>query len=65
MSFKNRGYEYVLYSHYEGEEKPSKSETGIRVKNISLPCVGPAINNLSTLKDVISCDEGNSLGGCK
>jgi hypothetical protein len=65
VSFKNGGFEYALYSYYEGEEKPPKSETGVRVRNTVLPCGSTAINKLSTLKGVVSCNEVDPLTGCK
>lgn len=65
VSFKNAGYEYALYSYYDGEEKPPKSEAGVRVNKTMLPCGGDVADNLLNLKDVVRCDEDNSLGGCE
>jgi len=61
LSFKNNGFEYVLYDYHDGEEKPSKSENGVRVQETSLLCGSGAINRLSKLEKVVPCDEASAL----
>ena len=62
LSFRHGGFEYVVYSDYEGDMKPARKDTGVRVNTTELPCGGQLIDRLSRLASVVPCDEQAALG---
>ncbi len=71
VSFKNEGYEYSVFSDYEGDVKPIINETGVRItdtataKERTLLCRGRVVNHLASLAGVVPCEKEDSSGECR
>lgn len=62
ISFTSNGYEYSIFDDYNGEERPARSEQGVRVtppnngKEVTLTCRGRAKADYSNLGDVLATE---------
>ena len=59
ISFSSEGYEYSIFDEYNGEEKPRRSEQGVRVTtsssghDVTFVCKDRAMADYSQLQDVL------------
>ena len=62
ISFTSNGYEYSIFDDYNGEERPARSEQGVRVtppnngKEVTLSCRSRAKADYSNLGDVLATE---------
>ena len=62
ISFTSNGYEYSIFDDYNGEERPARSEQGVRVtppnngKEVTLTCRGRAKADYSNLGEVLATE---------
>jgi hypothetical protein len=68
VSFSIGEYDYALFDHYDGEQKPAHIQ-GVRVqgadgKSTELMCAGKAVSQLPALEKIIPCDAENALASC-
>jgi hypothetical protein len=66
LNFDNSGYQYTVYSYFDGEEKPTINESGIRVdgpdgKSKNLICAAHPTDQLATLESAVPCDKDNAM----
>ena len=58
ISFSSRGYEYAIFDDYNGEQKPARSDQGVRItppnngKEVTLNCRGKAKAQYGDLSEV-------------
>ena len=62
ISFTSNGYQYAIFDDYNGEERPARSEQGVRVmppnngKEVTLTCRGRAKADYSNLGEVLATE---------
>lgn len=71
VSFSNDGFDYSLFTHYDGEEKPAVQAKGVWVTNKAQPdkeieilCKGQAVSRLEQLENVLPCDTQSEIASC-
>ena len=59
VNFANEGYQYSVFDNYNGEEKPSISEQGVKItppgkgREVTYVCQGKAKADYTSLQDAI------------
>ena len=62
ITFTTNGYQYSIFDDYNGEERPARSEQGVRVtppnngKEVTLTCRGRAKADYSNLGEVLATE---------
>jgi hypothetical protein len=71
VAFSNDGFEYALFTSYDGEGKRPVTEHGVVVlkegpsnKETRLICKAPALVRLEKLEHVLPCDTEHALASC-
>lgn len=68
ISFDNGGYQYIVFSYYEGDVKPAINTAGVRITkhrdsrpSVELHCRAPLVHRLGLLANIIPRDPDNPL----
>lgn len=71
VGFKNKKYEYSVFSDYEGDIKPVTYKSGVSItdsssgKEQTFLCRGKPVNRLALLSMIVPCEEDEGSGTCQ
>ncbi|TAK61652.1 hypothetical protein [Methylobacter sp.] len=71
VSFSNGGFEYSVFTNYDGEEESPVQEKGVTVFKKSQPdketnfiCSSPVSEDLGKLENILPCDKESDFASC-